>query len=740
MSNYEDFLKSKTFSAKPSGFKVPDEDVSPKLFPFQRDIVKWACVKGKAAIFAGTGLGKTAIQLEWARHVCNHGEGNVLILAPLAVVSQTQKEGEKFGIHVTACRNQDDVRDGVNITNYEMLDHFDVMSFSGIVLDESSILKSFTGKVRTQIIESFCKTPFRLACTATPAPNDHMELGNHAEFLGVMTRTEMLSMYFVHDGGKTSQWRLKGHAKEAFWRWAASWAVMLQMPSDLGYDDNGFKLPALNITQEVVDKTGYVVKEAKTLQDRRSARRDSLDDRVSRVAEIVNGSDGPWLVWCDLNVESDALKKIINGAVEIKGSDDSAVKAQTARDFADGNIRALISKPSIFGFGLNFQICHKMVFTGLSDSFEQYYQAVRRCWRFGQQNQVEVYVITSEKEGAVVKNIERKERAFEKMLSGMVANMQEITKENLKSVGRDRDTYQTDISVGEGWEMRLGDCCEEIKTLDNDSVHYIIFSPPFSSLYTYSNSERDMGNCKDDDEFFQHFEFISSELFRVLKPGRVMSVHCMNLPTTKVRNGYIGIRDFRGDLIRMFQAAGFIYHSEVVIWKDPVTAMQRTKALGLLHKQLKKDSCMSRQGIPDYLVTFRKPGDNDEPVTHTNETFPVSVWQRYASPIWTDINPSDTLQRTSAREDEDERHIAPLQLEVIRRGLEIWSNPEDMVFSPFAGIGSEGFESVRTGRRFIGFELKQSYYDQACKNLTRASHEAKIPPQADLFKFEMETA
>ena len=291
-----------------------------------------------------------------------------------------------------------------------------------------------------------------------------------------------------------------------------------------------------------------------------------------------------------------------------------------------------------------------------------------------------------------------------------------------------------DVTKGSGWEMILGDSAEKMKDVDSDSVGYIVFSPPFSSLYTYSNSSRDMGNCRTDQEFFDHFQFLAPELMRVLKPGRLMSVHCMNLPTSKQNHGYIGIRDFRGDLIRIFQAAGFIYHSEVCIWKDPVTAMQRTKALGLLWKQLKKDSTMCRQGIPDYLVTFRKPGINDDMVSHTAEEFPVELWQRYASPVWMDIRASETLQKESAREEADERHIAPLQLEVIRRGLELWTKPGDVVLSPFAGIGSEGFESVKMGRKFIGIELKKSYYDQACKNLENAEAKARGPKQAKLFE------
>jgi DNA modification methylase len=285
--------------------------------------------------------------------------------------------------------------------------------------------------------------------------------------------------------------------------------------------------------------------------------------------------------------------------------------------------------------------------------------------------------------------------------------------------------------VGDKFALYNGDCCEVLRGIPGDSVHYSVFSPPFSSLYTYSNSPRDIGNVRDDDEFFRHFGFAIDELFRVMKPGRLISMHCMLLPTSKERDGYIGLRDFRGDLIRAFQARGFIFHSEVVIWKDPVTAMQRTKALGLLHKTIRTDSSMSRQGIPDYLVTMRKPGKNDEPIAHTHEEFPVQLWQRYASPVWMDINPSDTLQYRSAREDDDERHICPLQLEVIRRALKLWTNPGDVVLSPFAGIGSEGHVSIQEGRRFVGVELKKSYYEQARRNLLAASSETA--PQMGLF-------
>jgi DNA modification methylase len=753
MMEYEQFLEDKKITVIPCGITVSTEDINPLLFEFQRDIVRWALAKGKAAVFAGTGLGKTGIQLEWANLVNKYTGGDVLILAPLAVAQQTVREGQKFGISVTLCRSQEDVQPGLNIANYEMLHKFDPDKFIGIVLDESSILKSFTGKVRTQIIEMFQHTPYKLACTATPAPNDHMELCNHAEFLGVMTRAEMLAMFFVHDGGNTSQWRLKGHAQDRFWIWVASWAVMLSKPSDLGYEDGAFILPPLNINHVTVLAEGP---EAKTLTERREARKNSIDDRVNLCAAIVNQSEDRWIIWCGLNAESELLTKAITDAVEITGSHKSEYKEKSMNDFSEGRIRVLVTKPSICGFGMNWQHCNKMAFVGLSDSFEEYFQAVRRCWRFGQQKPVDVCVITAETEGAVVINIKRKEEEFEAMLSGMIAATQEITKENLQSTGREIAPYETGIETGQGWEMYLGDCVEIARGLEDNSLHYSIFSPPFSSLYTYSNSDRDMGNCKNDDEFMVHFRFLVKELYRIIMPGRLISFHCMDLPLLKQRDGIIGLKDFPALLRQMFEDEGFIFHSKVTIWKDPLVEATRTKALGLLHKQIIKDSAMCRQGLPDYVITMRKPGDNPEPVSHPNgfttfigenepeapkisrpapdtdaydqhkayNTDPVyshQVWRRYASPIWMDINQSKTLQRKSARAEEDEKHICPLQLDVIERCLELWSNPGDLVFSPFAGIGSEGYVSLQMGRRFLGVELKKSYYNQACLNLKDAA-------------------
>jgi DNA modification methylase len=735
---YTEFLRTKQVCYESTGFEVAENDIHPALFDFQNDIVRWALKKGKSALFAGTGLGKSLMQLEWANHVHIHEERPILILAPLAVASQTVKEGAKFGIESTLCRSQQDVINGINITNYDMLHHFNASEFVGIVLDESSILKSFTGKFRTQIIESFANTPYKLACTATPAPNDHIELTNHSDFIGAMTGSEMLSMFFVHDSDGIGNWRLKGHSVDAFWEWMASWAVMLTKPSDLGYENRGFDLLPLTISQITVDKTGYRVKEAQTLTERRNARRNSLDKRVEAAVDLMNEHGGKWILWCDLNDESDALTKAIDGAVEIRGSHDRAYKTEKMTAFANGEIDILVSKPSICGFGMNFQVCHNMAFVGVSDSFEKYYQAVRRCWRFGQTEPVNVYVITSEAEGAVVKNINRKEKDFKAMQQGMISATQELTKRNVAETKDDISEHCVDSATGQNWDIYLDDNIEHTRTMADDSVDFTVFSPPFSSLFVYSDSARDMGNCHTDEEFYAHFGYLAPELYRVLKPGRIMAVHCMNLPSSLAHDGCIGLKDFRGDLIRIFQNAGFIFHSEVCIWKDPVQEMYRSKSIRLLHKQLKKDSCMSGNGRADYMLMFRKPGANIEPVTHDNESFPVPVWQRYASPVWTDINQMDVLSKRECRIDNDERHICPLQLGVIQRCIEMWTNPDDLVYDPFAGIGSTLYQAIFMGRRGIGCELKQSYFDQAIKNLVVADREARAPKQVGFDYYGIE--
>lgn len=450
--SYEDFISHKNVVFQNSGFDISIDDINPMCFDFQKDIVRWALAKGRCAIFADCGLGKTLMQLEWAHKICEFTDGNVLVLAPLSVAQQTKREGQKFGYEVTVCESQSDVKQGINITNYEKLDKFECGSFVGVVLDESSILKSFTGSVRNQIISYFAKTQYKLACTATPAPNDYMELGNHSEFLGIMTRAEMLAMYFVHDGGQTSKWRLKRHAESVFWQWMASWSVFISNPADLGYSSAGYELPNLNVHEIIVDGDEPIT-ETLTLTRRRQARKESLEERCQAAADLVNASDEQWLVWCDLNDESHRLWELCDDSWEIKGSDKPSYKVQTMADFSDDAIKCLVTKPSIAGFGMNWQQCHNMIFVGLSDSYEKYYQALRRCWRFGQEHEVNVYIIISAREGCVKENIERKEQDALKMKNAMIELTKEITKKELKTTCRLMTPYNADTDmVLPGWE------------------------------------------------------------------------------------------------------------------------------------------------------------------------------------------------------------------------------------------------------------------------------------------------
>lgn len=734
--DYEKFLAAKRFTPRIAGLKdIPT--LNPAMFPHQRDVTAWALRLGRSAAFLGTGLGKSLIELDWARVVSESTKEPVLILAPLQVAQQLAgdpdaeglrlvSEARKFGIDARYQRSGKP-ESPITVTNYERIESFDVADFIGVALDESSILKAMDGKTRSLLIETFADTPYKLASTATPAPNDHMELGNHAEFLGVMTATEMLSMFFVHDGGETQKWRLKGHARKEFWKWVCSWAVNMRRPSDTGHDDGPFILPPLIYHEHIVNvdtpSEGMLfAMPAQSLSERLSARRSTVDDRVQKCVDIVRAEpDEKWNLWCNLNDEQDALaSELKDRAVSIDGRTDNDDKLRLLDQWMNGDKDTMISKCRVFGFGMNFQVASHLAFVGVNDSWEQFYQVIRRNWRFGQTRPVHAHIIAASTEGNVLENLKRKERKAEEMAEEMLQNMQELTRMNLTGTTRDEATYTREVRKADNWEAHLSDCVDLAREIPTDSVHYSVYSPPFMSLYTYSNSERDMGNSRNPDEFWDHYKFLIKETYRAMMPGRLVSVHCMNLPTSKVRDGHIGLRDFRGEIIRAFEDAGFIYHSEVCIWKDPVTAMQRTKALGLLHKQIKKDSCMSRQGVPDYLVTMRKPGENPERVAHTAEEFPVQLWQQYASPVWIDINQSDTLQYRSAREHNDERHICCLQLEVIRRAIKLWSNPGDLVWSPFAGIGSEGFVALEMGRRFIGSELKASYYQQCCRNLASA--------------------
>lgn len=698
---------------------VNENELNGNMFDFQKFIVTRALKAGKYAIFADCGLGKTLMQLEWANQVSKHTGKPVLILAPLAVSGQTIKEGEKFGIAV----RKYDGGNGIQITNYEQLENIDCSLFAGVVLDESSILKNFEGATKKLIIDSFAQTPYKLACTATPSPNDPMEMGNHSEFLDVMSRNQMLAMYFVHDGGETAKWRLKGHAQESFYMFIGSWAVMLNNPRDIGFPMDGYELPKLNIIERNIQTgerdNGLLFNDTAISATNFNAElRATKEQRLKEVIELVNSKpDENFIVWIKQNEEGEILRKAIDGAKEVKGSDSQEYKESTLLGFANNEFRVLITKTKIASFGMNYQNCRNQIFASLDFSFEGLYQAIRRSYRFGQKEQVNIYLITTDTMTNVKQSINSKQSQFETMQ----AKMSQTINEHLNDNNMLQEYKSESVKVKNNhYHIERGDCVQLIKNVENESIDFSIFSPPFADLYTYSSHIEDMGNSSSYDEFIQQFGFLVSELFRVVKGGRNVAVHCMDLPIQKGKEGFIGLRDFSGMILKSFESAGFIYHSRITIWKDPVVEMQRTKALGLLHKQVKKDSTMSRVGIPDYVMIFRKDGERVSPVTNTDLS--VDMWQKYASPVWMDIDYGNTLQGfRNARGEKDEKHICPLQLDTIERLIHLYTNKGETVFTPFLGIGSEVYQAVKMGRKGLGFELKEEYFDIAAKNCKAAA-------------------
>lgn len=717
-NEYLDFLNKKQKSYIFSGFDVNENELNKQMFDFQKFIVKRALKAGKYAIFADCGLGKTLMQLEWANRVNKETNKPVLILAPLAVAGQTIKEGAKF--HIDICK-YDGSNAPIQISNYEQLENIDCSIFSGIVLDESSILKNFEGATKKLILDLFANTPYKLACTATPSPNDPMELGNHSEFLDVMGRNEMLAMYFVHDGGETAKWRLKGHATKLFYQFIGSWAIMLNKPADIGFEMMGYDLPTLNLIEKQIvtpkRDNGSLFNDAIISATNFNAElRLTKKERLEEVVRIVNSRpEENFIIWIKQNEEGEMLKKLLPEAIEVKGADTNEWKEKHLLGFAENKFRILISKTKIASFGMNYQNCRNQIFASLDFSFEGLYQAIRRSYRFGQKNEVNIYLITTDTMANVKQSIDTKQKQFEIMQDEMGKAV------NASLNGQLMTTAEFDLTEekNEWYKIKRGDCVQLITELENESVGLSVFSPPFAELYTYSSHLEDMGNSKNYKEFLTQFGFLIKELHRVLISGRNVAVHCMDLPIQKGKEGYIGLRDFSGMILQAFQSCGFIYHSRVTIWKDPVIEMQRTKAKGLLHKQVKKDSTQVRVGIPDYVMIFRKEGEGTDPVTNTD--LPVDLWQKYASPVWMDIDYGNTLQGfRNGREANDEKHICPLQLDTIERLIHLYSNKGDTIFTPFMGIGSEVYQAVKMGRKGIGFELKESYFDLAKANVKMA--------------------
>ena len=715
MEDYSNFLESKKKTFIESGFEVNENELNSNLFDFQRFIVKTALKKGRFAIFADCGLGKTLMQLSWSNAVYNHTGKKVLILAPLAVSAQTKQEANKFGIDMNS----------FDITNYEQLSKIDCSVYSGVVLDESSILKNYNGSTKQLILDTFKNHKYKLACTATPSPNDHIELGNHAEFLNVTTSKEMVSIFFINDAFNKdhtiSKWRLKKHSTKDFWNWVSSWSLMLSNPSDIGFIGDGYVLPELFMNELQIDvekqSNGKLFNDIKvSATDFYKELKVTQENRVKAVAEILNSSTETFIVWIKSNEEEKELLSLVPDAIAVNGSDKPELKEKRLLGFANQEFRILVTKTKIAQFGLNYQHCKNQIFLSFDFSFEGLYQAIRRSWRFGQKNNVNVTLVTVETMGNVIEAIKDKQIKFENMQKEMQRAMNEANAE----IHATDENFRTE--KGNNWTLVNGDSTQYIKTIQDNSIDYTFFSPPFSDLYMYSSDVRDLSNNSSYSEFFKHFEYMIPELLRITKEGRLLSMHCTQLSKSKGRDGKLEIIDFRGDLIRAMQKYGWTFHAEVAIWKDPKIIAQRTKNMQLLHATTKKDSTVNRMGFPDYLLTFKKDGVNENPVNHDKNGIDFAYWCKIAEPIWLEgeIDASDVLSIRDAKAEHDEKHMTPTQKEPIKRLLELYTNPDDLVFSPFNGIGTEGYVSIENKRRYIGCELKESYFDLSCVNLKNA--------------------
>jgi DNA modification methylase len=754
MSDYKDFIASKRFIAGSNGVEIDAGQVHPRLFPFQRDIVKWACHKGRAGVFADTGLGKTLISLEWARMMGQR----TLFVAPLSVARQTVRISKDIQVDVRYVRNQAQVTDDCNlwITNYEMLGHFDASQFGAVVLDESSILKAFDGVTKKSLTEMFQATPYRLCCTATPAPNDIVEIGNHAEFLGICTASEMQAMFFVHAnkdvytdiGGVQvrkklgnqhgQEWRLRHHAENKFYQWMASWAMSVRKPSDLGYSDEGYILPAMHVNPiwidyDYVPEGQIVFTDLGGLSGASKVRRTVLKERCEAAAEIVNANDEQWIVWTTLNDESNLMASLIEDAVEVVGADSPESKATDIEAFQDGKYRVLISKPGIAGYGLNLQNARNQIFVGLSYSWEEWYQAIRRSYRFGQTREVNIYVVLTEAEREILNTIQMKETVANRMAEQLIAHVRGFEMDELTGTDIGAFEYTEKTIKGDNFTAMLGDSCQRLAEVADESIDISVYSPPFASLFTYSASELDLGNSRTSDEFFNHYSFIIREMLRVTKPGRITCVHTAPIPAMLSRDGYVGMKDFSGDVIRAYEAAGWIWHGEAVVKKNPQAQAIRTHAQGLLFVQIRKDSTYSRPAVLDRVLFFKKPGDNAVPVQPVaNGEIDNETWIDWAGGIWTGISESDTLQYQSARDPDDELHLCPLQLGTIERCIKLYSNPGETLLSPFGGIGSEAYQALRFGRKAITVELKPSYYQLLVRNLKDIESQQHMPTLFDM--------
>lgn len=750
--DYQDFINSKLTFTHECGFEIDSSQISEHAKDFQAFIIQTAIKKGRFGLYEGTGLGKTLQELEIARIVSEHTGKPSLIFAPLAVAKQTEKEADKFGIKCVYIKDSSEIENGVYVTNYERYQKIDESMLGCVIFDESSSLKDDKGKLSNALIKKFSSVNYRFCASATAAPNNLLEWGMQAEMLGICNTEEMKSQFFINDmNAKGQTWRLRGNAHEKFYEFLAEWCVIISNPGDLGFEETGkdYILPPLvwnaeTINTNIVFDGELLPRPANTQPERLLAGKKAAVEKVKRAAEMVNNSEDQWVIAVNTNDESTALTAAIHDAVEVTGSMKLEDKVERMIGFSSGKYRVLVSKASIVGWGMNWQNCHNCIYFA-NDSFEKLYQFVRRFYRFGQEQAVNAYVFAADVESAITQNVAKKQEQHDKTQHGMVSHMKSYM------VKKEPELKKKAIrqAVEENYKLTLQDCIEYLRSVPDDYFDMAFFSPPFKALYQYSDDPADMSNVKDADQFWLQFDFLVKELYRTIKPGRIVAMHCMNLNLTITSNGLIGLSDFRGDLIRAMSGEKaklndavralkttnapkalidgvqqqadqaddlFVFHAEATIWKDPNVQRVRTRAKGLAKTNVHKDGTCARMGIPDYFIAMRKPGDNKKAVTHDDQSLPVDEWWRIASPVWMDIKPNDVIAFREGKTDRDDKHMTPTQREVTSRAIRLYSNPGDLVFDPFTGSGTTLVVANQLGRKFEGTELKESYFDLAVKN------------------------
>lgn len=783
--NYQEFLEKKKIKVDAVGFKIDKSELNPMLYDYQADIVEIALWKGRFLLMQDTGLGKSPELLEWAYHVKLHVNKPVLIVAPLGVTYQLQKEGEKFNRPVIRIREPEQVTDvDCYVINYDILHKFTKIAkkFGGIVFDESAIFKGLSSKTRKLALQLVRNIPFRLCASATPSPNDFDELLRQAEILGIMKEKEAKANWFIQDGNSANKWRLKGHAEDGFWEWVSEWAVAMRMPSDLGYLNDNFQRSDLHIHEIVVAGKPYKNQQgqmslfplvARTMSERREARKSTIFERVSEVVDLVHGGladyipdydpdNEPMIAWREYLNEADEVVNQLPEFVDIRGGQTMEEKEERIINFANSQNGKIVTDPRMFGHGMNFQHSRIQFFIGLSDSFESIYQAIRRQWRNFQKRDVHVFFITATTQGGVVKNIKRKEAQHDRLYDEIVARMAKHYNRNRTRIGRQEMEYKVDKFETENSVIWLGDSAEMLENEPDESVALTITSVPFPGMYAYTNSARDAGNCKDGQETTQHIQYIMEQVYRTTKPGRLCCIHLTQEPLFKWKDGHVGRLDFRGDIIRMMQNMGWIYWSEVSIVKNPQMKAMRTNDSGLTQASVHKDMARAAPAMNDYVVIFKKMGENDAPIPalispkyeKMDGWLTMEDWIAYAhgvwqfendadllplpEEIWLDIQESDVLRlngkqaHVQGREDKDEKHLCPLQNGVIERLLLMYSNPDETVLDPFSGQGTTGYWSIYHGRKYRGCEIKESYWKLSQKVLQSAE---KAANEYDMFEY-----